>query len=251
MTVTQFIEMFHLIFLAHLEKKLDKKLYALKGGCNLRFFFKSIRYSEDIDLDVQIIDQNTLIKKIDKILENTTFQQNIKSKGLELYQITKPKQTLTTQRWKVSLKAEGHKLPLPTKIEFSRREMGDAVIFESIDPSVLLNYRLYPIIINHYTLHAAFEQKVKALIHRTETQARDIFDLKLLLDQGVKLDELHHDTKEKYSIAIENALNIGFHEFKSQVVSYLLPEYQSYYDSQKVWEKIQEHVIQVLERFLI
>jgi predicted nucleotidyltransferase component of viral defense system len=31
----------------------DKTLYALKGGCNLRFFFDSVRYSEDIDL-VQI-----------------------------------------------------------------------------------------------------------------------------------------------------------------------------------------------------
>ena len=28
----------------------DKSLFALKGGCNLRFFLKSIRYSENIDL---------------------------------------------------------------------------------------------------------------------------------------------------------------------------------------------------------
>ena len=38
-----YIERFHLLFLAQLGQKLDKRFYALKGGCNLRFFFKSIR----------------------------------------------------------------------------------------------------------------------------------------------------------------------------------------------------------------
>ena len=33
----------------------DKSLIALKGGCNLRFYFASIRYSEDIDFDVVVI----------------------------------------------------------------------------------------------------------------------------------------------------------------------------------------------------
>ena len=39
----EYIERFHLLFLAQLGQKLDKRFYALKGGCNLRFFFKSIR----------------------------------------------------------------------------------------------------------------------------------------------------------------------------------------------------------------
>ena len=50
-----YIERFHLLFLVQLGQKLDKRFYALKGGCNLRFFLKSIRYSEDMDLDVQTI----------------------------------------------------------------------------------------------------------------------------------------------------------------------------------------------------
>ncbi|HPK68679.1 MAG TPA: hypothetical protein PKY11_02195, partial [Kiritimatiellia bacterium] len=46
------VELFHLILLDLLGRKTDRKLYALKGGCNLRFFLKSIRYSEDMDIDV-------------------------------------------------------------------------------------------------------------------------------------------------------------------------------------------------------
>lgn len=47
------VEQFHLLFLEQLGKVVDKQLTALKGGCNLRFFLKSIRYSEDMDIDIQ------------------------------------------------------------------------------------------------------------------------------------------------------------------------------------------------------
>ncbi len=48
----QTIEIFHLLFLRAFGARVDKSLFALKGGCNLRFFLKSIRYSEDMDLDI-------------------------------------------------------------------------------------------------------------------------------------------------------------------------------------------------------
>ena len=49
--VREYVELFHLLFLDQLGRKLDKRFYALKGGANLRFFARSLRYSEDIDLD--------------------------------------------------------------------------------------------------------------------------------------------------------------------------------------------------------
>lgn len=48
----QVVEQFHLLFLAQLGRRLDKKFCVLKGGCNLRFFHQSVRLSEDLDLDV-------------------------------------------------------------------------------------------------------------------------------------------------------------------------------------------------------
>ena len=41
----QAIEIFHLLFMAQLGRRVDKSLFALKGGCNLRFFLRSIRHS--------------------------------------------------------------------------------------------------------------------------------------------------------------------------------------------------------------
>jgi len=34
-TTIQYVELFHLLFLDQLGRKLDKRFYALKGGCNL------------------------------------------------------------------------------------------------------------------------------------------------------------------------------------------------------------------------
>ena len=45
-------EIFHFLFLERLLKISDPKLYVIKGGVNLRFFFHSPRYSEDLDIDV-------------------------------------------------------------------------------------------------------------------------------------------------------------------------------------------------------
>lgn len=241
------VELFHLLFLRYLSEKLSKDLYAVKGGCNLRFFFKSIRYSEDLDLDVKTVARETLRNKISKLFENLNFRQSLGTKGIEIVQISEPKQTDTTQRWKIGLKAGGA-IALPTKIEFSRRKMEEACVFEPIDSEIIQFHELYPILVNHYTQEAAFCQKISALIHRSEVQARDVFDIHLLLNRGVKPDCLPPPLLEQLDTALTNALSIGFAEFKAQVVAYLMEEYQEYYSSPRVWDQMQDEVIRNIEK---
>src|SRR5258707_1040170 len=52
LSYSQRIEFFHLAFLEALAKRLDPSRYILKGGANLRYFFPSARYSEDIHIDL-------------------------------------------------------------------------------------------------------------------------------------------------------------------------------------------------------
>ena len=70
-----YIEIFHLLFLDQLGRRLDKNHYTLNGGCNLRFFLKSIHYSQDLDLGLQTVGQQTLKKAVDQILESSPFHQ--------------------------------------------------------------------------------------------------------------------------------------------------------------------------------
>lgn len=243
----QYIEQFHLLFLDQLGRKLDPKLYALKGGCNMRFYFKSIRYSEDIDLDIQIIHKETLRNKIKNILISVPFKQILQIREIEIANISEPKQTETTQRWKLTIKVPNFALPLHTKIEFSRRGLQTGTKFETIDPNIIHNYNLTPIMLNHYAADAAFQQKVHALASRSQTQARDIFDIYILLTSQIKNLSFAKKQKHIFHEAQVKINTITFQDFKSQVISYLAPEYQQQYDSKMVWNNIITQVSNALE----
>jgi len=245
-TIQTTIELFHLLFLRTLEGKLDKKLYALKGGCNLRFFFKSIRYSEDIDFDVTRISKTTLLNKVNKLLEDVSFKKILLNKKIEIVQANPTKQTETTQRWKIHLRINNSSIHIPTKIEFSRRKMDNGIAYAAVDTDVINQHGLYPIICNHYERDTALRQKVNALINRTETQARDIFDLKWLLDQGANIKS-NDFSQTEIEVAIENAQGITYSDYKGHVIAYLIEEYKDFYDSQKKWDEIRSQVIATLQ----
>lgn len=246
LTDIQSVELFHLLFLDQLGRKVDKSHYALKGGCNLRFFLKSIRYSQDMDLDIHTIRKETLSNAVERILESVPFSIMLRSKNMEILQISAPKQTQTTQRWKIHLKIDNKAVAINTKIEFSRRESKETALFEQIDPLIISSYQLTPIYASHYSMQHALWQKIWALILRTETQARDIFDIAHLLGMGIKIGQIPSEMKTRLKEGEENALSIPYHAFKSQVVSYLPLEYHSQYDDPIFWDQMVLHVCKSL-----
>lgn len=244
----QAIELFHLIFVAHLGRRVDKAFFAIKGGGNLRFFFRSIRYSEDIDFDVRTVAKATLEENVRTILQSVAFAQALRSKQIEVEHVTSAKQTDTTQRWKIGIRLAGGP-PIPTKIEFSRRRgLDNDHLLEPVGAELVSTYELYPVLAQHYSREAAFRQKIKALSRRPAKQARDVFDLKQLLDNGAGRENLPADTAAEIPRAIENATAMGFDEFSGQVRAYLAADYQEYYGSRKVWETLQHEVVSALEQ---
>jgi len=246
-TDRQAIEIFHLQFLRAFGARVDKALFVLKGGCNLRFYHRSIRYSEDMDLDIRTMATATLRSNVDAVLESDSFRRSLRAQQLELGQVTAPKQTQTTQRWKIALRTVDQPTSVPTKIEFSRRAFDDGIELAPVIPELIQQYRLYPVLVQHYGATPAFAQKISALALRTETQARDIFDLKLLADAGAGAAPLRPTQVEQLPRAIENAMTVGFDEFTGQVVAFLEPEHQRDYRQRASWEALQEQVVDVLE----
>lgn len=240
-----YVEQFHLLFLDQLGRKLDKRNYALKGGCNLRFFLKSVRYSEDMDLDVKQTPVTVLQDRVEQILQGKSLAQILQARGMAITSLSAPKQTDTTQRWKIGLSASVLDLPLHTKIEFSRRGFEQETVFEPLDPAMMRDYQLTPFLASHYPPSVAFRQKVNALIHRAQTQARDIFDLDHLLRRGVVPPG--NASFPRWQEAQQNALSIPFDVFKAQVLSYLPPEHRVQYDDPRVWDEMVLRVIDALK----
>jgi hypothetical protein len=113
---------------------------------------------------------------------------------------------------------------------------------------VLRPYGLTPVLATHYTTVTATRQKIHALAARAEPQARDVFDLGLLLARpdaaGLALDAA---AKEWLDDAIEHAMVISFDEYASKVVAYLEPSHAELYAGRSAWDAMQDDVVTRLE----
>ena len=158
-----------------------------------------------------------------------------------------PKQTETTQRWKLTLRIMESGTEVPTKIEFSRRGLDGEKATESVDDGIIRTYRLYPVIGQHYSVHAAFAQKVSALALREEVQSSNVFDLKLLLNARGAEQPLPPTAAANLAVAIDNACAVDYEAFAGQVLAFLEPEYQEYYGSREAWAELQAQVLDALE----
>jgi|GEM_PF-1031795 len=208
---------------------------------NLRYFFESLRYSEDIDLDAVAIEPWELEAKVDEVLASAAMRLLLRSDGLALQDATKPNQTDTTQRWKPSIAVSGRREPVRSKIEFSHRATDPRRILEAVPDRVVAPYALRAPTLLHYTPDAAIEQKIGALARRSETQARDVFDLELLLRRhraAIGTGELEPEILE---VAVERVVELSFEAFRDQVLPFLDPEAAELYDH-AAWEQMQNFV---------
>lgn len=247
-THRQDVEIFHLLFLRALASGPHKANLIVKGGCNLRFFFGSVRYSEDLDLDVSVIARQTLRKNVDKALASPSLRRPLATYGLSVEAISAPKQTDTTQRWKVALRVAGRSILLNTKIEFSRRGAAEGARLEAVSTALAHAYRMTPPLVCHYQAEAAIVQKIGALAGRSEAQARDVFDLSLLLALVQGQIPSAPDLSKVAEKAAERALGISYDEYVAQVLAYLSPEESAPYRSPEAWEAQQLQVSEALAR---
>ena len=249
-SVLQIREIFHLEFLRWFGRKLEAGAYCLKGGVNLRFFFKSIRYSEDIDLDIQKVGIERVKKAVMEILSSRGFSDALKSFGIEKVvppDIAKAKQTETTQRFKIHLLMQSGE-DLFTKIEFSRRGLKGSMAVEPVSVEILRSYKMAPLLVPHYEAVSVVEQKIYALAHRSILQARDIFDLFLLSSQYEKPRRKRMGvSKAVLKTAHDNIFLVDFSQFLESVVAYLGHEDQKTYSAPAAWDEIKLKTAHFLE----
>ena len=172
------------------------------------------------------------------------LERLLRSGGLAVESFSKPKQTDTTQRWKVSITADGPADPVRTRIEFSRRNGDERYLLDAVPSRVVARYALRAPTVMHYTAEAAVEQKIEALAGRSETQARDVFDLDLLLRrQPPILVTVESLVLEQ---AAERALGLPYTAFRDQVLPFVDAEIVELYTDQSAWEQIQSFVVERL-----
>jgi len=241
------VEAFHLVFLRASEAKLDRSRYVVKGGVNLRAWFGSQRYSEDMDLDVLNGEVFDWRDRVDAMLRAPAFVKLLQSQGLSISRASKPKQTETTQRWKFGLRQAGSEVELHTKIELSRRGSQDEFVLEPVLSEVVRPCGIPAPAANHYTASSAIWQKIAALAGRRETQARDVWDLDHVFRTiRSEIGPLPSRLVAPLAVAVDRVLDMPFEIFRGQVVPYLTPEAQELSGTAGGRRRIQEHVFERL-----
>jgi len=92
---------------------------------------------------------------------------------------------------------------------------------------------------------APFEQKVAALAERPETQARDVFDLDLLLRLRPRSVESVEAGLLSRAAAI--ALELPYEAFRDQVLPFLEEDARELYEGEEAWQAMQLFVAETLE----
>ncbi len=228
-----------------LGSRLDPARYVLKGGANLRYFFASERYSEDIDLDLIRPVPWSLEDQVDAALGSPALRSLLSIGGLVLAEHTSAKQTETTHRWKIGIQAPGDSALVRSKVEFTNRDGEGDYTLAPLPDAVVAPYALRPPSVQRYDAATATAQKVAALAGRPQAQARDVFDLELLLRRQ-PLVEGSLDAA-LLEAAVERALEQDYAAFRDQVLPFLESDAAELVASPGAWEQIQTFVSDRLE----
>ena len=252
-------EALHLLLLSKLSQELRPHSFVLKGGVNLRLFFGSPRYSEDVDLDVDPSAKQAVVRTISALLPSRWLAERLQSVGIERvdYSGRPAKNTDTTVRFKMAVVNKGG-IRLPTRIEASLRDRspGDAVTAEAPAQAVIQRYQnagVEGLMIPHYPRDPMIRQKIRALAARSATQARDVFDLYVLADGDVRNADITFLKQalpaRELTEASDRATGIPYEQFRDQVAEFL-PDAERAAVGEASWEQRQLFVVDLIGAIL-
>ena len=250
-------ELVHLLVLRELVAVRRGSGVTAKGGVNLRLFFGSVRYSEDMDLDGTVEASAAIRNCLKGLFDDREFTRRLQRFGIRgLDPGEGPnKDTETTFRYKFGVIAGGG-VRYPTKVEvsFRKRHAADRAIREAPAPRILETYGLEALQVRHYVREAAVRQKIEALGGRREAQARDLFDLHLLVPDTPKEALLaflaNAVRRDRLEEAYGRALAISEKEYEGQVFEFLAEEARSRCGTESAWDDMRLRVAGLIENVL-
>lgn len=250
----QVAESFHLAFLQALATRANLTAWALKGGGNLRFFYLSDRFSEDIDLDTFDIEPWAFQDRVDQTLSSDLLKRTLGILGSRIEYVNPKERSETKSKWVIGIRHPSEADPVYTQIEVWHREYPyrDFVKVEPVTPAAIRPYAaaLRRPTFGHYLPRAAVAQRIDALSGRGVRQPRDLFDLDLLFRVAPDAVERGDVDEADLRAAITQIVEIGYDEYRAKVLSFIEPAALPLYEPVGAWEGMQVAVAERLEGLL-
>lgn len=250
-------EALHVLLLGELTNRLGEGTFVLKGGVNLRLYFGSPRYSEDIDLDGDPSKRLKLRQSIAEALGSTDLALRLKELGIRRLEYSghPHKDGDATLRYKLRVVIPGE-IMLATKIDvsFRLRSPKNDWLVEAVDERTIRPYLRATdtsLRLAHYGRTVAVQQKIAALGGRRIQQARDVFDISALTRghiADVNLQQVRSGiADELLDEARERALAISYREFADQVLPFMDAPDRDAYEDKGVWDELRLSVHELIE----
>ncbi|HLA77945.1 MAG TPA: nucleotidyl transferase AbiEii/AbiGii toxin family protein, partial [Vicinamibacteria bacterium] len=204
--------------------RLDRASWVVKGGVNLRAWFGSLRYSEDLDLDLVRGSVLSLREKVDKLL--ASGRSGTCSAPKVFGWCGAPSRNRRRRPSGGSSSSKRRAAPFLCTPAWSSAAGGatEEFVLAPVRPEIVQPYGLPAPTANHYTARAALRQRIEALAGRAQTQARDVWDLDYLLrTTGATPGPLTPAQGKTLAAALERAMGLPFEVYKAQVVPYQVP----------------------------
>ena len=153
------IEKDHKLLMRNIVRSLADTPYVLKGGTALMFGYDLDRFSEDLDFD-----------SIKKLNLETKIKENLPS-GFEIVEITKPKDTNTVQRYKVTYITPNGTRRLKIETSYRKKDISKE------DYSLIDSMQIY-------NIEFLLDNKLKAAYDgdTPRTTARDLYDIYFIVN---------------------------------------------------------------------
>ncbi len=176
------LELMQTRILSALFKNVVNKEIVVKGGFAMRLVASSVRATKDIDLQAN---NGASSERVRQIVRGAVKELQ-KSAMLDNFSVTEPKQTDTTQRWKINGKIAGGETPVHLTIEVSRRGNIDPNLIHGVhfEPSPV--FGAPPVIVEALTPTAIAAGKFEALSSPMRESPRDVYDLYVLSKMKVE-----------------------------------------------------------------
>jgi hypothetical protein len=244
------LELTQVRVLSAIFNKVVNREILLKGGFAMRVAANSARPTKDIDLQAN----GASMERVQGLVRSA-INELTKSNILDDVKISEPKQTETTQRWKIGGRIKGGETPVHLTIEVSRRglipaDMTRAIRFERQGTGVP------PAIIECYSPKAIAAAKFDALASPMREAPRDVFDLDVLISMRVE-PPVHifankyteQELLEKLQIVSDKLDKMDFETVKSQLLPHLPPGMKKNFGASE-WETMRLNTYLMVDQWV-
>jgi predicted nucleotidyltransferase component of viral defense system len=230
------LELAQVRVLSSIFNKVVNREILLKGGFAMRVIANSSRPTKDIDLQAN----GASFERVQGLVRSA-INDLVKCNILDDIKVTEPKQTDTTQRWKINGRIKDGETPVHLTIEVSRR----GLIADNLINSVSFERRGFgvpPAIIECFSPTAIAAAKFEAMASPTRESPRDIFDLDVLIrmkaEPPVQIFANNYSEEEllrKLEVVADKLDKMDFQTVKSTLLPHLPAELRKNFGADE-WE---------------